>query len=261
MTFLLLALLAHVVADFVLQPDNVVESKGRQKLGGYLRHGTVVFLCSVAAFHPYGLGTALLLAAAISLAHIAIDWLKNLVDRGASPARSLGVFVADQCAHAAVLLATQELANASVVHLSDKVVWFYREVLLAKTTVALAPAWAGAGLSLDRALVVAIAYIVAIFAGAVVVRRVLDAFSISVEPRLATNAGRYIGMVERVLMLTLVLVDALPSIAFVLTAKSLARFQELNDMRFAEYYLVGTLTSACVALAIGVVAATVLPTL
>jgi len=36
-----------------------------------------------------------------------------------------------------------------------------------------------------------------------------------------------------------------------LTAKSIARFEELKDRRFAEYYLVGTLASLLVAVATG----------
>jgi len=303
MTFLLLGLLAHVVADFVLQADSVVESKGRRMIGGYLRHGAIVFASSAVAFHLYGLGVAAVLALVVSAAHVAIDWLKNLAERGGaagvnvgagagasasagvsasasasasvsvsvggsasarsrtSPRRSLLVFLADQCAHAAVLVAVWELADTYVGRLSDKVLWIYQGVLLQKTVPTLLPACAKLGISLNGVLVLMLAYVVVIFAGAVLVRLMLDAFSIGVEPRLATNAGRYIGMVERALMLTLVLVDALPSIAFVLTAKSLARFQELNDMRFAEYYLVGTLTSACIALGVGIVAGAVLPAL
>ena len=296
MTFLLLGLLAHVVADFVLQADSVVESKCKRMIGGYLRHGAIVFASSAVAFHLYGLGVAAVLALIVSATHVAIDWLKNLAARGGAgvnigarasasagvsasasvsvsvggsasagsrtcPRRSLLVFLADQCAHVAVLVAVWELAGAHVGRLSDKVLWIYQGMLLRNTVPTLLPACAKLGLSLNKVLVLTLAYVVVIFAGAVLVRLMLDAFSIGVEPRLATNAGRYIGMVERALMLTLVLVDALPSIAFVLTAKSLARFQELNDMRFAEYYLVGTLTSACIALGVGIVAGAVLPAL
>ncbi|HOD90893.1 MAG TPA: DUF3307 domain-containing protein, partial [Thermotogota bacterium] len=35
---------------------------------------------------------------------------------------------------------------------------------------------------------------------------------------------------------------------FILTAKSLARFKQLNDRDFAEYYLIGTLFSVLIAL-------------
>lgn len=251
MTFILLGLLAHAVADFVFQPDNVVASKRRSKLRGYVQHGVVVFTCHAVAFHLYGLRTAIFLGVAISLVHVVIDWLKTLAHSRLSPVKSLAVFVADQLAHVVTILAAWEVIR---VELPDGPVLFYRNMLLPKTVASLAPAWTALGVSLDRALVIVVAYVLVIFGGATFVRQVLDAFCAGVETRLSTSAGRYIGMAERTLMLTLVFVNAFSSLAFVLTAKSLARFQELNDMRFAEYYLVGTLTSASVALVTGIAA-------
>jgi hypothetical protein len=56
---------------------------------------------------------------------------------------------------------------------------------------------------------------------------------------------------ERLILITLVVTDAIAAMGFVLAAKSLARYQELNDREFAEYYLVGTLTSFSLALLAG----------
>ncbi len=256
MTFLLLGLLAHAIADFALQRDDVVEgNRGRRRLGAYLRHACAVFACTAACLHLYGLAIAFYLAAAIALAHVLIDLLKNLVaDRSAPARRGLAAFVVDQCAHFAVLVAAHEFAGPAVARFSADTVGFWTRALFPGTSSVLGPFAAAAGISLNRLLVLALAYVCAIFVGAVFVRRLLDALSIGVDPRLATSAGRYIGMVERAFMLTLVLVDALPTIAFVLTAKSLARFRELSEMKFAEYYLVGTLTSAGVAVVVGIAA-------
>lgn len=52
-------------------------------------------------------------------------------------------------------------------------------------------------------------------------------------------------------ILTLVWLDQWSAIGFVLTAKSVARFKELENRAFAEAYLVGTLTSFLVAGASG----------
>ena len=70
--------------------------------------------------------------------------------------------------------------------------------------------------------------------------------------------GKWIGILERILLLTLVLHDAWGAIGFVLAAKSVARFKELDDRRFGEYYLVGTLTSVLVAVASGLAVSWVL---
>jgi hypothetical protein len=66
------------------------------------------------------------------------------------------------------------------------------------------------------------------------------------------SAGKYIGWLERVLILTFVITGYLDAIGFLLAAKALARYPEIKldeKGHFAEYFLVGTLTS--VGLAIG----------
>ncbi|MEM9554397.1 MAG: hypothetical protein AAGC60_09070 [Acidobacteriota bacterium] len=60
--------------------------------------------------------------------------------------------------------------------------------------------------------------------------------------------GRIIGNLERVLIFVLALNGQLDAIGLVLAAKSLARFKELEDKRFSEYYLLGTLSSTLFAL-------------
>lgn len=60
--------------------------------------------------------------------------------------------------------------------------------------------------------------------------------------------GRIIGKLERIIIATLVLCNQFGAIGFVLTAKSIARYKQLEDKNFAEKYLVGTLTSVTIAL-------------
>ena len=62
------------------------------------------------------------------------------------------------------------------------------------------------------------------------------------------NVGALIGMLERVVILLLGVLGLYGSIALVLTAKSLARFKQLEDKDFAEKYLVGTLFSLIIAI-------------
>ena len=62
------------------------------------------------------------------------------------------------------------------------------------------------------------------------------------------NIGALIGMLERVVILLLGALGLYGSIALVLTAKSLARFKQLEDKDFAEKYLVGTLISLIIAI-------------
>ena len=60
--------------------------------------------------------------------------------------------------------------------------------------------------------------------------------------------GRAIGVLERAIALTLVLLGQYGALGLVVAAKSLARFKALEDRDFAEYFLIGTLASLLIAL-------------
>ena len=64
--------------------------------------------------------------------------------------------------------------------------------------------------------------------------------------------GRWIGNLERALLLAIIAEGSYPAIAFLIAAKSLIRSKELENRDFAEYFLVGTLASIAVALAAGI---------
>ncbi len=113
-------------------------------------------------------------------------------------------------------------------------------------------------------LVAAIAtgYCFAIDGGTRVVRGILDKFPglyTAVTNKLnegtdandSENAGEWIGVLERLIALTFVLTGNLTALAFALTAKSIARFKELEDKQFSEYYILGTSASLVVALFAG----------
>jgi len=62
------------------------------------------------------------------------------------------------------------------------------------------------------------------------------------------NAGRLIGILERILIFFFVLADQFTAIAFIIAAKGFARFKELDQRQFAEYVLIGTLMSVVLAI-------------
>ncbi len=68
------------------------------------------------------------------------------------------------------------------------------------------------------------------------------------------RVGATIGILERLLIVTFVITGSEAAIGFVVAAKTLARFRQLDDRDFAEYYLLGTLASVAVALATGLLA-------
>jgi hypothetical protein len=66
---------------------------------------------------------------------------------------------------------------------------------------------------------------------------------VSDESGARPGAGELIGLLERALVFVLVLAGSLPSVGFVVAFKSAARFPQFKDPEFAEYFLIGTLTS------------------
>jgi hypothetical protein len=72
------------------------------------------------------------------------------------------------------------------------------------------------------------------------------------------QVGATIGVLERLLIVTLLLVGADAAIGFVIAAKTIARFRLLDDRDFAEYYLLGTLASVSVAIVTALAARAVL---
>lgn len=65
------------------------------------------------------------------------------------------------------------------------------------------------------------------------------------------NRGRWIGHLERILLLVIIADASYESIAFLMAAKSLIRAKELENREWAEYFLLGTLASVVVALGAG----------
>ena len=65
------------------------------------------------------------------------------------------------------------------------------------------------------------------------------------------NAGKLIGVVERLLSLVFVLLGQYEAVGFIIAAKSILRFAE-GDKAKSEYVLIGTLLSFSLAIFVGV---------
>lgn len=232
---LLLLLAGHLLGDFGLQTRWMVAGKRRPAVLG--AHVVVVTGVHLALLLPH-LGPALGVAClAIGVAHAFIDGTKALWPFR-RPGR-LGLFLLDQAAHLGVLLV---------------VFWSVRE-LGGPIPVHLPPDWLRAW-QIGAVLVAALAFNAN--GGAAIVSGVLASLSPELEASEdegsgLRGSGRLIGILERTITLVLIVLGQWAAIVLLLAAKSIARFEELKDRRFAEYYLVGTLTSILVAILVGLV--------
>lgn len=111
------------------------------------------------------------------------------------------------------------------------------------------------------------AYAVSVWFGGALVRLVTGLLPARTEEERVgmDGAGSIIGILERLLVTSFVLfwpAYGAAAIGLIFSAKSIARFPEMgkeNGTRFAEYYLVGTLTSFTVAIGAGMIARFYLP--
>lgn len=112
---------------------------------------------------------------------------------------------------------------------------------------------------LPRMGITAVTYAVVIFAGGYLIRALTrplvnaDARPAEETTAQLRNAGMYIGWLERFLILTALLLRSPATAGLVLTAKAIARYPQFKHVRFAEYFLIGTLLSLCVAMIGGLI--------
>ncbi|MCK4512880.1 DUF3307 domain-containing protein [bacterium] len=230
----------HMLADFLVQTETVAKGK-ETSAHALLKHGFETFLTHAALLLPYWSAGVLLGVVALAVAHTLADRVRHALEKGIAE-RALPGFLLDQLAHIAIAVFLWCLFVRSGVH-EDSAVWFSRDV--AAVTV--------------KVLVVAAGYAFCWKGGTAVVRKLLARYP-RVLPKTTEQAGRAeyamgrtIGVLERFIIFTLVLFGQWGALGFVIAAKSIARFKELEDQSFADYYLMGTLTSVFCAIVVGII--------
>jgi hypothetical protein len=232
MTAFLLLLLAHVFADFYWQPSHwVADKKEKSYRSKYLLlHVGVVTVTSYVLLANWANP---LPALVIGLVHGVIDVVKIEFDKKGSA----GWFVADQAAHVlTIALTAVVLTSTFSVSMDTFKAWLYTPKTLAQI--------AGALLCLSP-----ISFLVGILTRPW--RDELDKLVPDPQDNLE-NAGRWIGMSERLLIFIFVIVSQFSAIGFLIAAKSLLRYNDKNPSgeispayisKKSEYVLVGTLMS------------------
>ena len=221
-------LLAHVLTDFIFQPEQLAENKERVTV--LLVHGLIFFLLSMVLFLPafsYQTIIALVLLASF---HGFVDYSKNLIQKRTGKSLWL-YFLGDQALHVLGI---------------GVVVFFLDKASLNVWVDALLPYWSKPSIFLFVSLFVFIVFGGGFFTG-ILCKRFLAGLNSEKKPGIE-RAGRYIGILERSLVLTAVLFGKMEFIGYIFAAKSIARYPEMKEgSHFAEYYLIGTLTSISIA--------------
>ncbi|MFO8044406.1 MAG: DUF3307 domain-containing protein [Halomonas sp.] len=230
-------MLAHLAGDFLLQPRVWVEERYRLKhrspalLMHTLIHAALAagVMGVAATLDPArGYAAALLSTLVLAASHWLIDLAKTRL-----PAGELRWFLLDQALHLLVLGALWLVWIGSLAPLRELAAWLVSPQVLG----------------------VAVAYLTVTRPFSFAIAMVMQRWSHEIEDKgTLGRAGARIGMLERVVVLTLVLLDQLTAVGFLLAAKSVLRFGDLResrDRKLTEYVLLGTLLSVSTTLALG----------
>jgi hypothetical protein len=266
---------AHVLADFGLQGAGWAEWKERSLAGLVLHvllYGVLTWLLLPAWSTPL-----LALVAGLTAAHGLIDLWKGrswppVVGRG-----PLARLLLDQGAH----LLTLVVALSVAARLGPEPLWLEPWSRLHELV----------GLGDDarwipRGLVLVSAYVLAVTGGSVTVRALLEPYAPALPSDEELSLGRVIGYLERLILVTLLLLGQYAAMAVIVAAKSLIRIPSVGapaegapaeaglsegddrgtgrrgnrrargrgERITTEYFLIGTLGSIAVAIAIGLAA-------
>ncbi|WP_339185028.1 DUF3307 domain-containing protein [Oceanobacillus sp. FSL W7-1293] len=284
MTVLLL-LLTHLIADFWLQSDQMVKHK-IQHLKKHILHHLLTTGIVLAVIWGYQYEFQHVISYFISplafiiITHLLIDLLKikfvdSLPKSPTDNMKKLGYFLADQVLHVMMILLTCIL---------------FFHMTIAEMTASLLNLNGTSSLTLlNTALFFVIIYILATsvsghivkfiigslpsefanFEGELTLKNQIAAGKKKIQPSTDNrfteeyhffaystplrSRGKLIGYLERLLVVLLTAAGAYQSIAFIIAAKSIARFKQLDDRNWAEYFLLGTLSSIFLGLVLGLV--------
>lgn len=213
-------ILAHFVGDFLLQPSSWVRDKQRRKVKSkylYYHIGVHLGLLLIATqFNKEYLLGVLFLA----WSHLIIDVAKLHFEK--KKTEKLWFFI-DQLLHLIMI--------ALVVYC-----YFPYEIPVEK-------------LYSQQSLALLTSLVLVTYVSAIVLKVVLSKWSAQITKSDAgktNNAGKYIGILERLFIFFFVVINFWEGIGFLLAAKSIFRFGDLKeskDVRLTEYILIGTLLS------------------
>jgi hypothetical protein len=220
---LLKLLIAHLLGDFFFQSDNWVKEKELRKIQSpklYLHilvHGVLMFLL----VWDLDFWPSILI---LMLSHGLIDAIK-LVFQQRSTKRVW--FFADQLLHL----------------ISIVLVWYFAARPLLDFSFLNKPAF--------LATLAAILFLT--FPASIIIKVLITKWTpnnvdphINVKETSLQSAGKYIGIMERLLVFTFILTNHFEAVGFLIAAKSIFRFGDLkdgNDLKLTEYILIGTFLS------------------
>ena len=230
-SLLIRLIIAHLLTDFVFQSDSWINK--RFKNGWHSKHLYLhVIIAGILAFFFSGLLSLIWIPVAVAVTHVLIDGIKAKYEN------NINSFLIDQSGHFMVLLAIW----IWIINPKSEDMEVLKQIFLPGTKI-----W-----------VIAAAYLVIIWPTSVLISKLTEKWSNLIEKEATGNkdeslekAGRWIGWLERFLILTFVILRQYGAIGLLVAAKSIFRFSE--SRKVGEYVLIGTLLSFAIAILVGLI--------
>jgi len=227
MILLFKLLLAHLLGDFLFQPNSWVKAKEKNKLTSWQLYAHILIHFALILILVWN-SSFILWAIIIAVIHFATDVLK--------------VFLQSQ---------------------KSKEIWFFADQFIHISTIVLV-AFLSQNIELNFSLLFTEYYLsLAMFVYALTqpasafIKHIISKWSFMIDTDDSLeNAGKYIGMLERLLVFACVISGYWEVIGFLLAAKSVFRFGDLKeskDRKLTEYVLIGTLLSFGIAIVTGII--------
>ncbi|WP_373515444.1 DUF3307 domain-containing protein [Persicitalea sp.] len=215
---------AHLLTDFFLQPNYWVQNKERRKERSPYLYAHVLITGTMAGLFTGSVGAGLFVA----VTHLGIDLWKLYQTQ-----RSFKNFLLDQLLHISILIVTWLFLIEGFGYLRMVVVSFFGNfrfwAILTTYLLCTYPLGFAVGMSTSR-----------------------WREQVAAKGESLNEAGKWIGMLERVLILTFLLNNQFEAIGLLIAAKALLRFRD-DDLKLTEYVLIGTLLSFTMTIMVGVV--------
>jgi hypothetical protein len=240
----LLLYLAHLLTDFVFQTSRMVNLKRGGRVLGYVLHGVVHYVTAIVLVGFFVPGTLFSLRfqtaiIVLTIVHLAIDWSKIALAARHPAADGALAFSLDQILHGVTIFFAA---------------WWYVRTPPADELIRVVAMVRHPGNKILLALVV---YVAVIFGAGYLIRfltkPLMRDLKLSESNAQLSNAGMFIGWLERFLILSALFEHSPATAGLILAAKSIARYPEFKREQFAEYFLIGTLLSISAAIIGGVI--------
>lgn len=238
--YFVLLLLSHIIGDFYFHNEKIAKRKEKQ-IKWLLKHCLLYWAAFLVVSIPVFSKELFVSGATLSVLHMIINFIKFNInkhketDKEISLLEKRDIFVVDQIIHIICVLAVScyltyenyEIITYDVYNVFFNIIGISKIKMLYWVTVLLA---------IHRPANVIISHLISVY-----------------KPKKSVNelnfkedymAGRFIGTLERIVILIFITIGQYSAIGLVLTAKSIARYDEIVKNKItAEYYLLGTLLS------------------